>query len=62
MNRMEVREKAIDEAKKGGDPHAAIALALVYVGDAIDYADSSPDIYQVAEALRTVAAELGGRS
>lgn len=62
MNRMEVREKAIDEAKKGGDPHAAIALALIYVGDAIIHADPSSDIYNVADALRTVGVELGARS
>ena len=34
---MNPREKALDEAKTGGDPTRAIALALVYVGDVLDH-------------------------
>jgi hypothetical protein len=56
LTKAELRDAAIDETKKGGDPNKAIALALIYIGDAINGLDDS----DTADALRTVATEVGG--
>lgn len=54
MTADEVREAAIENTKRGGDRWAAIALALVYVGDRIGS--------EVADALRTIGVKIGSRN
>lgn len=54
----EVREDAIDATKRGGDPEKATALAIIYLGDVLRESAAASD--QIADAMRTVAAEIGG--
>lgn len=58
MTANELREAAIDQTKIGGDPARAIALALVYVGDAVREHDTDG----IVDALRQMSADIGSLS
>jgi hypothetical protein len=54
-NTNELRENALDQTKLGGDPAKAVALAILYLGDAVR--ECAPD--GLEDAVRCIASEVG---
>lgn len=61
MHTDEVRTKAINQAKLGGNRDVAITCALVYIGDQLgELAKSASHNADLSDSVRMLATEVGG--